>query len=376
MPSDYTGDGAEFTDTIPLCVDADVPSAQLFRVPVERVHDNTVHLRDRSVAASLCLRLIDEEATNHRPLMLANPDNAEPFVILFIADDATGQYTMVPLIAEGVTLTTETLASQRFKGVAADSDDLSGRIAGVSDSTSPLHYTDDFGATWTSVSAANSFGGNPGLDIAHNGSLWLAICESTDNAIFSSATAAASSWTSRSLGGASDDAPKRFAVSRSTGRALVVGANGANTAAFMAESADGITWSPVTLPMTADEVSAIAWHPDGFFYWFARQPAGGFARLYRSPDAGAASWTLVLQTSSFFPRELAIDPVTGMMYACEGQNGNAVGRLGVSYDGGVTWSTVPSMVTGVAASNGVMVALDATEDRLYMANPEFAGRVS
>jgi hypothetical protein len=375
MPSDYTGDGAVFTDTIPLCVDSDSPSAQLFRVPVERVLDNTLHARDRFRAAALCLRLIDAQTTNPRPLVLAADNVDEPFVLLFVGD-GSDQHIMIPLLAEGVTLTTETLASQTFKGVAADATDLSGRIAGVSDSTSPLHYTDDFGATWTSVSAANSFGGNPGLDIAHNGTLWLAICESTDNAIFSSATAAASSWTSRSLGGASDDAPKRFAVSRTTGRALCVGANGANTAAVMFESADGITWAPVTLPMTADEVSSIAWHPDGFFYWFCRQPAGGFARLYRSPDAGAASWTQVFQSSAFQPRELAIDATTGTMYACEGQNGNAVGRLGVSYDGGLTWLIVTSMVTGVASANGLLVALDATEDKLYSAAPEFAGRIS
>jgi hypothetical protein len=44
MPSNYTGDSAEFTDSIPLCVDSDAPSAQLFRTPVERVLDNTAYL--------------------------------------------------------------------------------------------------------------------------------------------------------------------------------------------------------------------------------------------------------------------------------------------------------------------------------------------
>lgn len=377
MPSNYTGDGAVFTDTIPLCVDSDAPSAQLLRVPVERVLDNTAYLKALAHSAHLSLRVLSADTINTRCLVIgANNLSSLPFALVFRATVSDGQACEVYLPAEGGFNNTSTpVSGVAFRGVASQNADLSGRIAAVNDSANPLHFSDDFGSTWTAVSAANSFGANPGLDIAYNGTRWMAICETTSNAIFSSTTAAASTWTSRSLNGTAGDLPKRFASSRTSGRTIVIGTNAAATAPFMAESADGITWSAVTLPSGVNDTEGdVKWHPDGYFFWVCTTDLG-LARLYRSPDTGAAVWTRVDSSLISTMNEMAIDQTTGVMYLC-GQRGAQVGGLAMSTDLGESWVYVPSMLTSVAAANGCLFGINAGDDTLFASSPITLGSFS
>lgn len=371
MPSNYTGNGAVFTDTIPLVVGGDSPSAQLFRVPVERVQDNTTYLRSLSRASHLSsLRVLASDAINTRCLALGATNlSGNPFALVFKADVSDGQACSVYLPAEGGFFTSGTpISGVSFRGIASQTADLSGRIAAVNDSGSPLHYSDDFGETWTAVSAGNSFGANPGLDIAYNGTRWMAICETTSNAIFSSTTAASTTWTSRSLAGTAGDLPKRFASSRTSGRTIVVGTNAAATAPFMAESADGITWSSVAVPSGVNDIlQDVKWHPDGYFFWVCTTDLG-LARLYRSPDTGAAVWTRVDSSLLSSLHEMAIDQTMGVMYLC-GARGAQVGSLAMSTDLGESWTYMPSMLTSVAAANGCLFGINAGTDALYGSSP-------
>ena len=307
---------------------------------------------------ALSMRSIATSITNTRALALASSASIAN-VIAFPLNEAR---SLRP--AEGTTVILGDTGGSLFRGVAADNASLLGRIAGVSNASAPLHYSDDGGVTWTFVAAADCFGANPGLDIAHNNTLWMAICEASTNAIFSSPTAEASDWTSRSLGGTAGDAPKRLCSSRTTGRSLCLGNNAGVTAMFMAESANGITWSPVTLPGTADDVGgSLAWHPDGFFLWAQKVLAGGGMKLYRSSDVGSASWTLVFQSVRPMT-EVSIDQITGAVYLAGG------GRVGVSFDQGASFHRVRSDITSVAAVNGLVLGLDTTTDILYASSAQ------
>jgi hypothetical protein len=310
-----------------------------------------------NLSLAISMREIASPVTNGRALALG-ASTSPGFIRVFT--DAP----MYPLTAEGTLEAAGPLIF--FKAVAQAGVDLAARIAGVRDSTSPLSYSDDAGASWTTVTAANSFGGNPGLDISHNNTQWLAICQTTTNAIFSSPTAAAASWTSRSLNGVAGDQPKRLCSSKTSGRSLCLGVNTGTSTTFMAQSADGIAWTQTALPAgsttgSATSFGSLTWDPRGYFWLAAVRNTGG-VRLYRSPDTGAVNWTFVY-FSVVSSLEVAVDPMTGLVYLV------GDGRLQVSDDLGVTFHALNSSIDSVVAVNGLLFGLNTTTQKLYQSIP-------
>jgi hypothetical protein len=383
MASDYTPNPftSFFSGTLELMTGGDRPLAQVFRVPLERLLDNDafMHRALLAQASGVALGMRQLDASDSAARVFALGSVGAPTTLLFFVFDGSDSKALSFKPAEGIAALVGSKASQNFKGVAADSHSLSGRIAAVTNSTSPLHFSDDQGATWTSVATANAFASNNNAEDIGHGTIWGALVNGVTNAIFSSATASASSWTSRSLNGTAGDIPLRIIGSHTTGRALVLGRNAGGSAPCMSESADGITWTSVTLPVAANDIGgSLAWGPPlnltgeaaadvslaGFFYWLAKTTTG--SKLYRSPASGTVTWTLV-HNSPRGELEVTADNVTGLVYIA-GPAGGGVGRIGVSYDLGETFFKLNSGIESVAARCGVVFGLDASADVLYVSN--------
>jgi hypothetical protein len=256
-----------------------------------------------------------------------------------------------------------TLASLRFKGVARNVI-TGGRIAGVFDSATPLAYSDNGGSTWTTVASANAFGGNNNAEDIGFGTIWGACVNGVTNAIYSSSTAASGSWTSRSLNGTAGDIPKRIVGSPVSGRAIVLGTNAANTAPFMAESANGTAWAAAAVPAGAtSEVGDICYDPvRERFWWLAGTPTG--FNLYYSSTSGSAAWTLAyskvlgIDASRY---SVAVDPLFGLIYLA-----SSVGFVAMSHDDAATFFSQSCTINSVACVAGCVLGYDENAGEVYI----------
>lgn len=231
-----------------------------------------------------------------------------------------------------------------IKGV--DVDPNTGRIVAVADSANPVLYSDNEGATWTNVAAADAFGGGQvGRKIIWddtNGT-WIALA-TVANVFYTSADATASSWTTRGLGIGGSAVTQAMVHSPVTGQTVF----GALVGGVVSTVYTNDAFLPIFLAVPGDSFNytRLAWHPDGYFLMLVGK-VGGW-KLLRCSDPVVSPWVEVYEEAGVLssPIELTVDPTSGLCFIL------GTTRLGVSYDVGVTWDFQYTSLTQIDAKSG------------------------
>lgn len=199
MSSSYVGNPAKATETLTLLTGGDRPTAQLFRVPLERLLDNDA-LR-RQVAASDALQRLEDQVLTLRAVWrysLTVTDTAES-VGASASRDPTGTNPDSPVLicktaqafklgdadlitSQGVPASITSLVTDAVHGLA----DLS-RLLIIGTGGNRCSYSDDAGASW---SAGGDIGATP-KRLIWNGSVFMCT-QGTDSV---SRSSDGTSWT-------------------------------------------------------------------------------------------------------------------------------------------------------------------------------------
>lgn len=291
MPSNYTGDSAEYFETLELPIGSDARTVSSVRVPLERLADNAAYLRAQQ--NSLALRL----ATSLRTTDAVFADTTSNFMTatcLFGVENCAGPVVVLKT-AQSVAVydapNTEAYAGGAIPNLTSTHSaavNTAGRIVVVG-ATTPFCAFKIPGGTWTAGgSEIGTTGSRVVYSPAYDGFIALPL---TGTDVFRSTTAAA--WTSAPSGlatGLTDVAV--VGAGDGEGRIVVLGAAASPTVAVSTN--DGASFSAggaIPYAGVAQEAGTLSGCPvvtraglNGYVYHAARCNAGTEIRTSRSAD--------------------------------------------------------------------------------------------
>lgn len=302
MSSIYNGDDDNFSDSLTLMTGGDTPSAQLFRVPLERLLDNTATLNAGLVREVSRDRI--RSALRMRPLLPIESDDTSEFM----AAAAWGETGSAPSIAGVVLVKCDSLETWlAYDGVdvnvnnavasitsnAIDAANNGSRVVVIGTGGALGAYTDNAGGSWDAV-VAGIGGAVQRIIYASNiptGGRFICGGSGTGS-VYVKANVASGTWVSTASGFA---APLALAALFS-GRVVVLGASGTEPRFSTSDNPDvSFTTQAATVPNASDadeagDLQGADLSPlGGGVYHIMRCDAGD--RIRTASSADGETWT-------------------------------------------------------------------------------------
>lgn len=355
MSSNYVG-VAQFLSSLSLMTDGDSPSAQLFRLPLERLLDNTVLLKGVSDTNERTNRLRNALITSK--VRSGDPDN--PGMAAISTGKAGGTLlvkagtTNVKMYADNGDLARGALGSitATVSGIARNGS----RVVVVGGGGVRNEFTTNFGTSWT----AGGDIGATATNVVYEPTNGRFICSKAAGNTISHSTDA-TSWTSQATSLATDVLGSVAVLAGGIAVACGADTGSATQPKFSRSTNGGAAWSDASGTVadvaTYDDTGWICGRKDAdevvspFVWHVGRRNSGADLRVSRSADGNTWETIANLSASALqFGNTYATRPRlhicenTGLMVIQIGIIGAAGSALYASLDG-ITWS---SPVTGVA----------------------------